>query len=119
MKKIFVVLLLSVFTGFITSGCSDDEEDLMGNVYGIVTDVTTGEPVKNANVILSPGNISTVTGNDGHYEYKNLEAEQYKIQVMSDGYITNSRQITVTPGNTVSCDMALTQKKEEPEKPKE
>lgn len=57
-------------------GCSEDEVSTFGNVYGIVYDSETGDALRNAQVVLSPGNLSTVTGADGHYEFKNLDAGQ-------------------------------------------
>ena len=88
-------------------GCSEDEVSTFGNVYGIVYDSETGDALRNAQVVLSPGNLSTVTGADGHYEFKNLDAGQVKIQVSSNGYVTDSRQVTVVPGMAVQCDVSL------------
>ena len=69
----------------------------------------TGDPIRGASVVLSPGNRTTVTGSDGHFEFLNLEATQYKIQVSANGYVTNSRQITVLAGTSASGDVMLRQ----------
>ena len=54
MKKLFYILpLLSVM--FITS-CEVELPNMMGDVYGIVSDSETGEPIRGAEVVLSPGN---------------------------------------------------------------
>lgn len=61
MKKI----LFSVFCmilGISICGCSEDETPGFGSIYGIVTDAETSQPVYGASVILSPGNLSTLTG---------------------------------------------------------
>ena len=107
MKKLFYMFpLLALF--FMTA-CEEELPNTMGNIYGIVGDIETGEPIRRATVILSPGNQTTVTGSDGHFEFLNLAAAQYKIQVSANGYITNSRQITVLAGSSASGDIMMRQ----------
>ena len=106
MKKLFYVLpLLGVL--LMTLGCEEELPKTTGSIYGIVCDVDNSEPIRGASVVLSPGNQTTVTGSDGHFEFLNLEASQYKIQVSASGYVTNSRQITVVPGVNASGDIML------------
>ena len=106
MKKLFYIFpLLGVL--LMTLGCEEELPNTMGSIYGIVCDVDNSEPIRGASVILSPGNQTTVTGSDGHFEFLNLEASQYKIQVSASGYVTNSRQITVVPGINASGDIML------------
>ena len=88
-------------------GCTSDEVSVYGDVYGTVIDSKSGTPVRNAEVILSPGNRTTVSGNDGHFEFVSLEAGQYKISVDADGYENNSRQVSIIPGQKVTCDIRL------------
>ena len=111
MKKIFYVFPL--LAALLFAGCEVELPNLMGGIYGIVSDSQTGEPISNAQVMLSPGNRTTVTGNDGHFEFKDLEPMQYKLQVSANGYNTNSKQITVMPGYQVSGDMTLMATKKE------
>ena len=87
--------------------CSEEEVSIFGNIYGTITDSKSGEPVRNAEVIISPGNKTTVSGSDGHFEFNNLEAGQYKIGVNANGYEYNSRQVTVVPGEGVPCDIRI------------
>lgn len=86
---------------------------MFGSIYGIVSDAESGEPVRGASVVLSPTNFSTVTGSDGHYEFTDLEAGQYKIQVQAHGYNTNSRQISVVPGGRATGDIVINRIKEQ------
>ena len=108
MKKLFYAIF-PLATLFLLTTCEEELPNTMGNIYGIVGDMETGEPIKGASVVLSPGNRSTVTGSDGHFEFLNLEAAQYKIQVSANGYVTNSRQITVLSGASASGDILLRQ----------
>ena len=89
-------------------GCTEDEPILFGDIYGTVTDVDTGEPIRNAEVVLSPKGASTISGSDGRFEFRSLEAGQYSISISSEGYESNSRQVTVVPGQSTSCDIHLT-----------
>lgn len=105
MKKVFYTLPLLVLL-FMTA-CEEELPETTGGIYGIVSNSETGEPVRGASVILSPGNQTTVTGYDGHFEFSDLAAGQYKLQVSASGYNTNSRQITVVAGKDASGDMPL------------
>lgn len=107
MKKFLLYAAVVVVTLFIGCTSGDDEVDVFGNIYGTITDSKSGEPVRNAEVVLSPGNKTTVSGGNGHFEFKTLEAGQYKVGVEADGYEYNSRQITVVPGQSVTCDFRL------------
>lgn len=106
MKKL-LFLLTCCSVALLNIGCSEDETPGFGSVYGIITDTNTHQPIYGASVVLSPGNLSTTTGQDGHYEFVDLEPGQYKIQVQSNGYYTNSRQIQVNPGGRATGDMTL------------
>ncbi len=102
-KSILSTLILLI----LFSACETPQIDVYGDIYGIISDGKTYEPVKGASVILSPGNISTTTGSDGHYEFTDLEAGQYKVQVQANNYVSNTRQITVVAGKEASGDILL------------
>ncbi len=110
MRKLFALIAGTIFL----ASCASPVVDVFGGVYGIITDVETGEPVRAASVVLSPGNIATVTGTDGYYEFVELEAGQYKLQVTASGYLVNTRQVTALAGMDVSCDLVLTPEKKIP-----
>ena len=105
MKRLFLCVIL--FAATLIFGCVEEEVPIFGDVYGTIKDSLTGEPIRNAEVILSPTNMSTISGSDGHFEFHSLEAKQYTISVASSGYESNSRQITIIPGQSISCDIML------------
>ena len=108
MKSLNIFTIFTcLFCCLLTVGCSEDEVPTFGGVYGIVSDSETGSALRNAEVVLSPGNLSTVTGVDGHFEFKDLDPGQVKVQVSSAGYVTDSRQVTVVPGMSSQCDISL------------
>lgn len=109
MRKLIAVLLSLAEAVFVTSCEKEPAYDFYGSIYGMITDAQTNAPVIGAQVMLSPGNFTTVTGSDGHYEFQNLDAGQYKLSVYASGYSMNTRQVTVVSGESVICDMQLTE----------
>lgn len=107
MKKTILGSIL--LAGLLFGGCASDEvESSLGGIYGTIRNATTGEPVYNAEIMLSPGNRTAVSGSDGSYEYRNLEPASYSLNVAASGYLYNNRTVTVVAGETTSCDMLLT-----------
>lgn len=109
MRKLSVLFnVLCMASLLLLAGCAKDEVDLTGDIYGRVTDAVTGEPVKSATVTLMPGGISTTTGSEGYFEFKDLEPGQYTLQISKSGYRTDAKQITIVAGQTASGDKAIT-----------
>lgn len=79
MKKILFGLLACIAMAAVWYGCTKDEEELMGTIYGTVTDFATGEPISNVNVKLRPSGETTLTGSDGNFEFKDLEVGKYSL----------------------------------------
>ncbi len=106
--------ILVIFIGVISMfGCDQSVNyEVFGGIYGVVTDIETHEPIRGVNVVLSPTNLSTVTGADGSYVFSNLDAQQYKLTASANGYQYNSRQVTVLPGQNIPGDINLLAKAE-------
>lgn len=106
MKKVFFYVLLLVAAGLMS--CSEEEPtSMLGRIYGIVSDQETGEPIRGVSVTLSPSNLTTVTGSDGHYEFIDVEPGQYKIHCQASGYLSNSKSVVVTAGASSTADVML------------
>lgn len=106
LKYLILICSAILFCG-VTSSCTEDEAEVNGNVHGYVSDETTGEPIRTASVTLNPGGKKTATGSDGRFEYNDLEAGQYTLQVSKDGYQTNTAGVTIIAGQTAQCDILL------------
>lgn len=104
-KKLSVIVCLLI--GIVLAGCSEDETPSYGSIYGIVTNAKTSQPVNGATVTLSPGNLSTTTGIDGHYEFVELDPGQYKVYAQASGYLVNSVQIQVNAGGHAIGDIVM------------
>lgn len=108
-QKIQIWKVVIIFAGLfiVFSGCDPIDIPVIGDIDGVVTDAETNQPIQGANVNISPSNASTTTGTDGKYSYKNLDPKEYTIQVQKDGYVTNTKTITVVAGQTNSGDVTL------------
>ena len=105
MKKLTYTTLTALLLIAAFTTCKKKEES-PGSVYGFVTD-NTGEPVRTANIQLSDGK-STSTGNDGRYEFSDLKAGEYTLQVNRSGYapIVNHK-VTVLAGKSNQFDVVM------------
>ena len=108
MRKLYSLIVL--FTIVLLSSCAKDEINLFGNIYGVVLNSNTAEPIQGARVTLTPTGKSTVTGNDGSYEFVDLEAGSYKVTIQADGYTSTLKNVTVVAGERAIGDVSLSPK---------
>lgn len=99
-----VVSLL--FCLFLLSACAKDEVDTMGDIHGIVSD-ESGTPLQAASVTLTPTGKTTTTGDDGRFEFNDLEPQQYTVSVTKVDYVSNSKTLTIRAGEASKGDLIL------------
>lgn len=81
---------------------------------GVVTDAINGtQPLSGVQVSILPNGTSTNTGSDGKFSFPQLEAGEYKIQFIKEGYETNTKSVTVVPGQVTNADIQLTAVKQD------
>lgn len=109
MKRFLTLLTISLGLIFVYQSCKPDPEEEYGSIYGIVTDKATGEPVKNANVQLRPSGETSLTGNDGRYEFLDLKNGNYSITVSKTGYtdLVDDYVITVEGSKAMRRDVQI------------
>ena len=90
----------------IISSCTESDPDVFGQIYGRVTNAAD-EPLSGASVNLSPKGNTVVTGEDGTFEFKNLETGKYEIQVSKAGYKTVKSSVTVKASIEIQHDIRL------------
>lgn len=117
MKKL--VILAMVLTGIIYVSCAksgEGDEDKLGSIYGIVTELGTAEPMKAVGVELYKKSntskdallLKTVTFDDGHFEFNNLIPENYQVKVVADGYEqTEEGYVAVEAGRQARIDLQV------------
>ena len=94
MKKVFLTMMVCM----LLTGCSQDETTMFGSISGVVKDKITSEALAGVRVTIMPGGDSSVTGTDGNFQFKDLDASDYTISYAKEGYVSDSKKVTVSPG---------------------
>ncbi len=121
-----------MLTSIIYVSCTKSEEgdeDKLGSIYGIVTELGTAEPMKAVGVELYKKDLNsyyydsylddwtykytllflkTVTFDDGHFEFKDLNPDNYQVKVVADGYEqTEEGFVAVEAGRQARIDLQV------------
>ena len=104
MKK--AVYLFTVLT-LLIAGCAEDEISTFGSISGTVKDNIDNEPLSGVRVIVSPGDVSAVTGSDGTFSFYDMESQDYTLNFIKEGYISDSEKISVVPGQNSDASITL------------
>jgi hypothetical protein len=107
MKKT-VLTLAAALCMLAYSGCTKDTPNIYATLYGVVTDSETAEPLSGAAVTLSPGGKNRTTGDDGAFEFADLDAQQYTITVQKPDYQTNRKTVTAVAAERTEANIPLT-----------
>lgn len=124
----WLVIMMAAFVSVNLVSCGDDddvaEEDKVGSIYGIVTELGTAEPMKAVGVELFNFSsykeysgkyefkdkttlLKTITFDDGHFEFNNLNPGQYGVTVVADGYETIDGIVSVEAGRQARIDLQI------------
>lgn len=103
MKRITRAFILSVFLLWIGAACTKEKySNIYATITGTVLDIDTHEPVDSALITLIPGNINLHTKNNGTFQFNNIEAQRYTIQVYKKGYLTDRKPVYAKANDTVN-----------------
>lgn len=117
MRKILSAILIA----FCLYNCSSDSDSpKTGDIYGVVTEKSSAEPMKATGVELYVRKfdffgkeietsllLKTVTYDDGHYEFNELNPDRYKLKVVAENYNDVTYDVEVEAGRTARADMQL------------
>ncbi len=92
-KKLFYILLL---------GSSSIMYAGTGTIRGMITDISTGEALIGANVILKGTTIGSITDLDGLYSIENIEEGTYSLEVSYLSYRTQYIEQVIVRANEVT-----------------
>lgn len=83
MEKIFIItfILFSIFRQSVSY-----PGEPAGTLRGYVTDAETLEPVRKAVVTINELNIKTITDEKGYFEFLNIEAGTYSVEISAQMY---------------------------------
>ena len=98
--------LVSLFV-FLFSACSEVPVDTFGNIAGTVSDAQSGALLAGVTVSLSPTGYSQVTGNDGAFQFDNLDVQEYTLTFKRVGYESTQHKVTVKPGLSSSVQITM------------
>lgn len=116
------LVIIAILLPFLIS-CSGEDIPETGNIYGIVT--SNAEPMRATEIQLYYHNgnnssnlgynigallLSTVTYDDGHYEFNDLNPGDYIVAISAAGYSSKLLHVVVEAGRTARADMQLEQK---------
>ncbi|MBU2499528.1 MAG: polymer-forming cytoskeletal protein [Proteobacteria bacterium] len=81
-------------------------------IYGVVTDETTGKPIKKTKISCKgQGKDSTETNASGYYEIINLSDGQWKLKVEAKGYQKEKAEVAISGEGTYEQNFTLKPKK--------
>ncbi len=108
MKKILICFI----SLFVLTACSKTEVDIFSTLHGVVCDFDSGDPVPGCSVVMSPGGMTKITGNDGYFEFPELTPQHYTITVQKTGYVTNRKSVNAVTGENTEINITITKQAE-------
>ena len=106
MKNKIYLILLPLLSLMLTA-CPADPVDTTGSISGTIRDAIDNSVLQGANVTLSPSGRTTVTGNDGHYQFYDVELGDYTVSVTKVNYESTSQKASVQVGLNTTLDFTL------------
>ena len=79
--------------------CAEPVVDTFGNISGTVKDANTLAPLAGVTVKLSPVGYSQVTGNNGVFQFDNLDVQEYTISFSFIFYSPYEETVSVKCSN--------------------
>jgi TonB-linked SusC/RagA family outer membrane protein len=80
-----------------------------GTVIGRVSDAATGAPISSVNVIIAGTKLGTLTGDDGRFTLRNINAGAVELVFNRIGYEAKRMPVTVAANQSTSANVTLTQ----------
>jgi len=77
------------------------------SVSGKITDISGGQPLINANIVLIEINKGTITDSTGFFIIKNIDPGKYMLKVSYIGYKDATSQITVSQGSNITVNIGM------------
>lgn len=82
--------------------------ELLSDISGTVSDITTGEPVANATVIIAEREVLTVTDSDGYYQFDEVPVGDSILSCHATGYrLPEKVKVKTADGESLQVDFSL------------
>lgn len=100
-----IIAIIGLFNSF---SCTEPEPIyIYGNIAGKVTEEGSNNAIEGATIEISGIEQSVKTGSNGMFKFEKLPADNYTIYVSKDGYVSDSKVITVVASQTTQSDFSL------------
>jgi TonB-linked SusC/RagA family outer membrane protein len=103
MRRFSLMVCVLIFFGLPSSLYAQQT----GGVTGVVSDVTTAQPLSGVEVAISDTRLSTLTDARGTYRIDGVALGTIEVQVQSIGYVPARQTLVVQPGEAVVADFSL------------
>jgi uncharacterized protein (TIGR02145 family) len=103
--KFAIIFVLAII--ILLCCCKPEQVILSGGVSGLITDGSKSNPIENATVKLNPLKDSTISGNDGRFDFIHIEQGEYQLQVTKPSYTKYLKTIFVTPAKAKEANVVL------------
>jgi len=104
---VFRAVLLTASLGVLASGLAGAQEQ-QATITGRVTDASSGEPIPAAQVSVVGTTTGASTNSEGRYAIRNARPGTVELRVLRVGYSEQKQTVTVTAGQSVTADFAMT-----------
>jgi len=106
-QKLAVVIVIAL--GFLVLPALHAQQiGTTGQVSGRVSNLATGEYLRNAQIRIEGTSLTTVAGNGGEYTLRNVPAGEHRIIISYTGLSTATLPVIVDAGQTARLDADLT-----------
>ena len=100
MKKIALALVALLFLMGTHSCTESTSVYIYGNIAGKITEEGNNNAIEGVVIEISGIEQSVKTGSNGMFKFDKLPADNYTLYVSKDGYVTDSKVITVVASQT-------------------
>lgn len=94
----------------------DDRPVSAGTIKGKVSDASSGAPIPYASVMLFPDKTYLQANSSGEFRFDDIEAGEYTVGSLADGYEYAEATVHVSAGGTANCTIYL-ERETTPEQP--
>ena len=107
MKRLFYKIITAIIISCTYSCAEPEPVYIYGNIAGKVSEEGSNDAIEGATIELSGIEQSIKTGSNGMFKFEKLPADNYTIYVSKDGYVSDSKVITVVASQTAQSDFSL------------
>ena len=107
MKNATIRVITTILFCILYSCTESDPVYIYGNIAGKVTEEGSNNAIEGATIEISGIEQSVKTGSNGMFKFEKLPADNYTIYVSKDGYVSDSKVITVVASQTAQSDFSL------------